>query len=221
MNFFEKISNNIGESLANTFGVASDLIPFGSVITNILSTRKFNRLKRRLDENELLLMDISYLVGRSKLAKEFIDEKIAPLVLTSLIEEHEDAKIVYLLNGFRNVFIDENISESMFYNYIDTLNSLRYADLKRLNYFAELDTPYDGDIYFLGSEYEVYLRSIDSKLSNLYLIDIMGRYGGLSGPRLENSLENVRLSPYGVNFLKFVNSDEDIKTYLDTKVQDY
>ncbi|HER2162574.1 TPA: hypothetical protein VJS49_001731, partial [Streptococcus pyogenes] len=153
MNFFKDISTNIGLNLANTFEIASDLIPFGSALYNIERTRKFNRLVRRINEHEPVLKDISYYIGISKFSKAFIDEKLSPLVLTSLIEEHEDAKITYLLNGYRNVFIDENDYESMLYNYIDTLNSLRYGDLKRLNYFAELDTP--DEWYYIGSEYEI------------------------------------------------------------------
>lgn len=68
---------------------------------------------------------IDNLFASEKLGKDYIQERVGPIVLSDLIEEHEDAKILYLLQGFENVFINECKNESLVINYFDTLRRPR------------------------------------------------------------------------------------------------
>ena len=114
LNSVEKISPGFSKLLEQ----GMDFVPYiGRMYTNI----KINRLQRRLNEHDEKLKKISMLSSYSKLSNEYITERIFPIVLGDLIEEHEDAKILLILNGFENVFIEENSQESVVISYFDTL----------------------------------------------------------------------------------------------------
>jgi len=121
-------------------------------LTNIYQTIKIQRLQRRLKDNENKLKRISSLCSDSILSEKYITERIFPVVLSDLIEEHEEAKIELILNGFENVFIDEKHEESVVINLFDTLRTLRYIDIKRLLYLAN---EIDDYMTFVNGQYKI------------------------------------------------------------------
>ncbi|PFS09626.1 hypothetical protein COK55_27105 [Bacillus cereus] len=199
--------------LEGLVSVGLDFIPFLSSFNNM---RKFNRLERRMKESSAQLNRISQLSHNSALAEEYISQRIFPIVLTDLIEEHEDAKISLILTGFENVFIEEKIEESIVINYFDTLRNLRYKDIKRFLYLVGEIESYSLPI--IDSEEEAFISNVDLKLERNGLITIqqvvsfdLKAIQAHEPARYEtNHPANVRITPYGSRFLKFILSNEEI-----------
>ena len=119
-------------------------------------------------ETQLLRNEINVLVTESKLSKDFINKHVFPVVLSDLIEEHEDAKFNLILNGFANVFIDEHTDESIILTHFDTLRGLRYMDVRRLFQVTKVQT--DESIRFPLHYNEAITKRIDDKLESMGLI---------------------------------------------------
>ncbi|MDA1867357.1 hypothetical protein PDK12_02840 [Bacillus cereus] len=191
-------------AIAKEFGLESlvsvgmDYIPFLSTFNNI---RKFNRLERRMKEHSLQLKKISQLSHDSTLANEYISERIFPIVLADLIEEHEDAKINLILNGFENVFIEEKSEESIVINYYDTLRNLRYKDIRRLLDLLGVT----GDFYMpvTITEEAAVISGIDAKLESYGLLRI-DRVGRGRGEYEFVNPSHVKETYYGKKFLQFI-----------------
>ncbi|MCU5426987.1 hypothetical protein OCA13_05605 [Bacillus cereus] len=195
-------------AIAKEFGldglvsVGMDYIPFFSAFNNM---RKFNRLERRMKEHSSQLKKISQLSHASTLAADYISERIFPIVLADLIEDHEDAKITLILNGFENVFIEEKSEESIVINYYDTLRNLRYKDVRRLlDLVGETGT---YEIPLINTEEAAVISSIDVKLERYGLIE-MHRVGIGDGEYETNYPGNVKQTHYGYRFLQFIMSNE-------------
>lgn len=209
------MSNNLMENLLNSVEKISpgfsklleqgmDFVPYiGRMYTNI----KINRLQRRLNEHDEKLKKISMLSSYSKLSNEYITERIFPIVLGDLIEEHEDAKILLILNGFENVFIEENSQESVVISYFDTLRSLRYADVVRLLYLAGRKDSYPLPI--IESDEHALIRNIDAKLKSLGLIgDISGFRFDASDKEEDTNKDDIIINLYCKKFLDFISDKE-------------
>ncbi|MEY9866628.1 hypothetical protein ABIE66_002007 [Peribacillus sp. B2I2] len=169
---------------------------------------KMYRLENRVQEHSEQLERISVLYSNTSLSEKYIQERIAPIVLSDLIEEHEDAKINYILHGFENVFINEKENESLVINYFDTLRNLRYEDVKRFFYF--IDEMISEPIHSNGSEEQALQRSIDGKLKNLGLLKIKAKWGGFEGHDINNTREDARLTLYGEKFADFISTYKSI-----------
>lgn len=174
--------------------------------------RKFNRLEKRLKQHSNQLVRISQLCADAILSFEFINERVSPIVFGDLIEEHEDAKINLILNGFENVFIEENSSESVIISYFDTLRSLRYVDIKRLLYFTGKSDCYTTPD--INSEEHAILENSDNKLISLGLIfkdKSRGIEFGVIYPEEKTvtaySKESVRTTKYADNFVEFISDN--------------
>lgn len=195
--------NEINPALSDLFEIGLELSPVGGLITHM----KINRLKIRLEEYEQQLNRISQLHSSSVLSADYITQRVFPIVLSDLIEEHEDSKINLILNGFENVFIEENSKESVVLNYFDTLRDLRYLDIKRLFYLADITNEY----YFEGEEEQSVTLNVGLKLQNQGLIGVKKEgmsFGGGYQREKEVTRENVLLYSYGENFLKFVTDND-------------
>lgn len=182
--------------------------------------RKLNRAERRIKEHAKHLKRIDKLFASEKLSKDYIQEKVGPIVLSDLIEEHEDAKILYLLQGFENVFINECKNESLVINYFDTLRNLRYEDVRMLFYLSGIDkNPFED--YTKGSPEHILSKQIYSKLERLYLIKSASTFSYLElGPEADEAELKPTLTPYGKNFLNFIVLDFDEDAY-EKRIKDY
>ncbi|PFA26063.1 hypothetical protein [Bacillus thuringiensis] len=183
--------------------VGMDLMPYVSNFRNMV---KFNRLERRMKEHSDQLKVIGQLSKSSTLAANYISERIFPIVLADLIEEHEDAKIKLILNGFENVFIEEKSEESIVINYYDTLRNLRYKDVRRLlDLVGETGT---YEIPLINTEEAAFISSIDVKLERYGLIELH-RVGIGNGEYETNYPGNIKQTHYGYRFLQFIMSNEE------------
>ena len=200
----ETTVKTIVPGLEETIGIAMEYAPY---IGGVLRVRKLNRMETRIQEHQEQLNTISVLCGYSKLSREYINEKIAPIVFSDILEEHEDAKINLILNGFQNVFLDEKNNESMIINYLDTLRELRYEDIKRLFYLVGRIEAYP--LREFDSEEYAHLRYMDMKLEKMGLIFIQKRVGEFSGEEYEIHRDKVKISKYGSRFLEFICEKEE------------
>jgi len=208
----------VGDGIITIFDYGLALAPY---LSNLNQTRKINRAEKRIKDNSEQLKRIQKLFASEVLSSEFIQEKVGPIILSDLIEEHEDAKIVYILNGFENVFVNENTNESLIINYYDTLRNLRYEDVRKLYYYAAIaDDPFDE--VEVGSPIEALSQQIYSKLERLYLVKAAKTWVALeSGPELlSEENRKVELTTYGEDFIKFISRDFDKKRYED-KIGNY
>ncbi|WP_420768743.1 hypothetical protein ACNR9V_03180 [Parageobacillus thermoglucosidasius] len=201
------IAGDISSKIGDLVEIGLSYAPY---IGNALNYIKFKRFSKRLKEHEAKIRKIGQLASQSLLSEEYINQRIFPVVLADLIEEHEDAKVNYILNGFQNVFIEEKSEESMVINYFDTLRNLRYAHIRRLFYFADLAPIYPEGFYFLGSELDAFVRSLDEQLKNLGLISFQLRVGELGGQEFDRSKDDVVIRSYGEMFIKFIMDDPQV-----------
>lgn len=207
----EMVYKHIGPKIMTVLEYGFDLAPY---LGELNQTRKINRLSERISEHVDQLKRIDKLFASEKISSEFIQENIGPIVLSDLIEEHEDAKIVYILNGFENVFINENTNESLIINYYDSLRNLRYEDIRRLYYYAaiidELPLVECLDEDLIGMQKQIY-----SKLERLYLIKSAKTYAAIQhgAEELSDDERRVELTTYGLNFVKFITKEFDEGKY--------
>ncbi|PEK41954.1 hypothetical protein COL64_14725 [Bacillus toyonensis] len=197
-------------AIAKEFGldglvsVGMDYIPFLSTFNNM---RKFNRLERRMKEHSSQLKKISQLSHDSTLANEYISERIFPIVLADLIEEHEDAKINLILNGFENVFIEEKSEESIVINYYDTLRNLRYKDIRRLLDLVGITGSFHTGLII--TEEVAVISGIDAKLESYGLLRIdRVPIGEGKGEYEFVNPSHIYETHYGNSFLQFILSKE-------------
>ncbi|MCM3088652.1 hypothetical protein M3557_12040 [Bhargavaea ginsengi] len=207
----------LGEDLLEFCEAALELAPY---VGDFLQSRKLNRLVSRLQEHQDKLKYIQKTAGESKNI-ELIQEKIGPIVFSDLIEEHEDAKVIYLLNGYEHSFINDSPNESLFINYFDTLRNLRYEDVRMLFYIAGLgDNPFKE--YAQESAEYAMSRQIYSKLERAYLIKSASSIAYLeNGPEVDESILRPVLSNYGIHFLEFVIEDFDRQKYAEQQKADH
>lgn len=212
-NLYPIVEDYVGEEFITIIDFGIDLAPY---LGQLNQSRKIQRLKRRIKEFSEQLQRINKLFSSDKISKDFIQEKVSPIVLSDIIEEHEDAKIVYILNGFENIFINKNTNESLIINYYDTLRNLRYIDVKKLYFYAAItDDPFK-DVE-KGTVMDGFSQQIYSKLERLYLVKSAKTWGALEvGAELLTEEERkVELTAYGIEFMKFISNDFDENRYFD------
>lgn len=183
-----------------------DFVPY---IGKLVQTVKINRLIRRFKEHDKKINFISHLAADSVLSSEYISQRIFPIIFSDLFEEHEDAKINLILNGFENVFIEENRNESVIINFYDMLRNLRYLDLKRLFYLAGLT---EETITFVQeSDVHGLIRNIDRRLENNGLLNIKKTWKDIGDSDSDKDRNDIEISLYGKKFLKFILGGDGLK----------
>ncbi|HBU84365.1 MAG TPA: hypothetical protein DEF35_22375 [Paenibacillus sp.] len=183
-----------------------DFVPY---IGKLVQTVKINRLIRRFKEHDKKINFISHLAADSILSSEYISQRIFPIIFSDLFEEHEDAKINLILNGFENVFIEENSDESVIINFYDMLRNLRYLDLKRLFYLAGLT---EETITFVQkSDVHGLIRNIDRRLENNGLLNIKKTWKDIGDSDSDKDRNDIEISLYGKKFLEFILEGEGLK----------
>ncbi|WP_049680947.1 hypothetical protein [Peribacillus loiseleuriae] len=207
------IKNHLKEISLELMPIFEDALSLAPSISAFINYRKFNRLDRRITKKSEQLKRISMYAPHTKLLDEYISERISPIVLADIIEEHEDAKIVLSLNGFENVFIEENSYEAAVISYFDTLRSLRYVDIKRLFYLAGKIDNYPPPIE--DSEEHAIMRNSDMKLKNMGLI---GEVTGFSFGTIDKDRDilknDIYLSLHAEKFINFISLEKANNAHL-------
>ncbi|WP_164670224.1 hypothetical protein [Virgibacillus doumboii] len=187
------MDNSLDETIKSLLGIEDgstiDLLIDNAMsatpyISGAYNAYKMQRFKKRLDLHEKQLSIIGNKINllEDKSFKAMIQHTIFPYILDDLIEEHQEKKVNYIINGF-NYVVDEEINdEAYIISYYDTLRVLRVEDIKRL---LEYDTEFlihmkhnvenkrrelkhsDDKLFY---EQESYRQHIDYKLESKGLI---------------------------------------------------
>lgn len=193
------ISKLLPVNVIDSIEVAADYIPYFAYFNR---TRKVNRAIARIEKNENSIRKLNALSGLTKDSIDFYSELVLPIFLEDFFEEHEDAKIHYLLNGIYSIILEENKNESQIYHYFETLRSLHYSDIRRLCYIAEVDS----DDYFTTPDLVSLLDRTDNKLEKEGLILLpISKIMPAIGFSNDFGINDTRMTEYGEKFISFIS----------------
>ena len=197
----------LGEILIDAGG---SLIPgLSGAISGYKRARFENNIKQFTIELSTRIEEIrEYLVGKSEEQKEQIN-RLLEYVMDHVIDEQQEQKIEFMVNGFVNLTKHEQISDDFVLTYYDLLKELRMVDLSVIklmyssNYFlteGKKET-YIDILERHGISYEQY-ESVRRNLQRLGLLTTKAELN------LVNDLEEIASSVKGIiNFLsKLTNS---------------
>lgn len=216
-----------GSEISLIFESISDQVP---VIGKILTSYKIHRLGVRLKRHEKQINELSEKVNNIEDIKflEIVRGFLFPNILQELLDEDEDNKIGYFLDGFGNA-IDKQISDKdrilIFY---DILRELRFIEIEYLISMSSEAQRYKSAMFyenrvypedpFDNNDFKEMQFAIESKLERIGLIDkgrlitysqimkkmndgISRRQRGLATSSFDS--EEVKLTNFGYKFLKF------------------
>lgn len=152
-----------GSGIEMAFDAIFDQIP---LIGKILTTIKLRKLKRRMNEHseKLTFLESKISTIEDNKFTDLIKNFLFPIILQELIEEDEDNKIAYFLNGFEQVIDSKITDKSKILVYYDVLRELRFIDIE---YLIKLTWVYEHHL-------------INNSISNDNLVDLDAteeRYG--------------------------------------------
>lgn len=187
-----------------------DQIP---IIGKIITTHKIHKLTKGLSRNSDQLERLSTKVegiddvNFSELLKIFL----FPHVLTEMLEEDEESKIAYFLDGFEQVVDNVIKDKSKILLYYDVLKELRFIEIE---YLITLSTPYK--VFLMDNEPEQE-KDIGSRLSNYFKSEEFIKFKTV----IENKLERLGLLNTGrlISFKEIITRmDEESKlpNYFET-----
>ncbi len=201
-----QLANLVGDEnytvLETVAGTVVDAAPF---IGKFITSFKIRRLSKRLELNEEKINDISKkLVGVEGQFNDLLKNFLFPSILQQILEEDEDNKTGYFLDGFGNVIDKRIFDESKILILYDTLRKLRFIEIEYLisltheykRYNRERSTDIEKiDNLFDTNNFNTIKLAVESKLEGLGLIDT-GR--NISYEDVRNNINNeLRASKYG------------------------
>lgn len=163
---------------------------FAPYVSSLYNAYKMNRFKKRIAANEEAINRIGEKFNKldDEELKFFIQSTVFPYVLDDLIEENQDRKIEYILNGFEFIIDEQMNDEGFALACFDVLRELRVDDIIRLLKFTdEYRTKFawkieeDSFKNMVGrwskeevekfQKEEIFSKQIDNKLLSKNLID--------------------------------------------------
>lgn len=182
--------------LSEPIETATGFVPIISQIATVIKQRNINK---RLIKHEEKINKI-WISANNSASREFFTMKLTPIVFEKMINEHEDDKIDYILNGYENCVKNEITDLDKILFYFDILSDLRLLELKRLISHCHLVNIEPVKIEE-NSEEAIIVKSIDGKLHREDLVGFPEFLGGVdfSKPAV--------LSKKGEFLLKFINRE--------------
>lgn len=216
-----------GTKLDVIFDVFAEQVPF---VGNLLTTLKINKLGDRLKTHQNKINEISKKVNRIDDVDftAFLKDFLFPVVLQQLLEEDEDNKVGYFLDGFEQV-VDHSINDkAKILRFYDLLKQLRFFEIEYLislstrrkvfemNNVALYEQVHEERFsYFETRSFKEMKLSTENKLESLGLIETgrlvsyteimeklskeVSRKHGVS----PNFKDEVEVSEFGHKFLEF------------------
>ena len=243
MKINDKVTDIIETVKEETIPLTAELLldgVVGSVVPGVMNALLSYKQKRQermyniwLENIEKRVLEIEELLSKQPKRYDSIKNKYFGLISDYVLEEVQEEKIKYLVNGFINTIRLETINENSILDYYDTLNQLRLVDIIVLKTFAIVYIGEDEhinnlNIYkSLGIDYSKN-KAIKEKLERLGLliskrdkreddlyknIEIIQKNMNdiIKGNKVSNTnnfkkiiLKNsYELSSYGIEFIKF------------------
>ena len=235
--------------VADTFmdGVAGAVVPG---VGNMILSYKQNRMEHRVEETLKKLVErqdelnqaINDLSGDMK---EKIKGVYFEMLMDYSINEPQEEKVNYLVNGYINVAKSQNPQEDVVRSFYDTLEQMNMLDIRvfKLYTFSNEDNACQ-----VMQDYQIdtsHYRMVQEKLQRLGLLyskneaqrddnvdailtcleELMkGKKARLRAKRVPKS-ESYRMTSYGYRFIKFIESEykgaEETESDINQEIQDF
>lgn len=156
----------------------------------------------------------------------FIKEKVLPIVFDFVIEESQEEKIKYIINGAINLIEIDITDEDLILNYYDILSKLRIKDINILidlyqeskkmirSYLEETDRT-------IKNEYEAVETHIIKKMESIGLISVRKTLEDLEGritkPK-KSATDISKLGIYLIEFFKMYKKEDDNHEWRFSKI---
>lgn len=239
--FKENMDDLVSAAVGPTLDVVSDVFiegVAGSVIPgvgNMILAYKQNRMERRVEETLKLLVERQdeFNTAIANLEDEInrneIKGKYFEMLLDYSIDEPQEEKIKYLVNGYINVARIQHPQEDVVRSFYDTLKQMNLLDIRVFRLYVPSDT--NDNAYMVMDDYQIdayQYNMVREKLARLGLIyskndlqrdentDAIVSYledlnKGKKNVRLRvkkvSRSESYRISSYGNRFFKFIEAE--------------
>lgn len=236
-NFKEKIQDLTSAAVGPTLDIVADTLVEGVAgavipgVGNMILSYKQNRMERRVEETLQMLVDRqdelnAAINSLSKDMTKQIEGKYFEMLMDYAIDEPQEEKIKYLVNGYINVARIQNPQEDVVRSFYDTLAQMNMLDIRVLklytfhsddNYYNIMQAYWIDDSHYrmvqdklvrLGLIYSKNDEQRDENIDSIlrYLEDLgKGKKAKLKAKRVSRS-ESFRLSGYGNRFIRFIES---------------
>lgn len=216
---FKQIRENKEVLVEKGVEVGSDLIfegIAGQVAPGIVALRLAYKQKQ-MEKRVNIAIDLlgnrvdSVIKHLGKLNEEeyrFVEESVFPLVLENIIEESEEEKIKYILNGFESVIQDKITDEEIVLSYLDVLKDLRIIDIKHL---LKQTTEYRDQLSKETLKLEIDLSEKGQRRSALtnYIHNKLEQLGLISTVSFDEvSPQKGTVTKFGYNFIHFIKETD-------------
>lgn len=164
------VSSMVFECIVGTVvpGITSAVLAYKQKRQEKMIIKFMEEVKKRLDELEEKIKKMP-----KEQAKEFTTN-IFGIVTDFVLDEVQEEKIKYIVNGFINLASVDEISEDFVLNYYDTLNNLRMTDIRILKYYYNFSIIGKGEpIMSVFEELEIdfdQLHEIQNKMMRMGLL---------------------------------------------------
>lgn len=149
----------------------------------------------QLEEDMRKLNDTEY---------RFVEESVFPLVFENIINESEEEKIKYIINGFESVIQDKITDQEIVLSYLDVLKALRLIDIEHL---FKQTSEYRKQLPKKGLKLEIDLSEMGKRRTALtqYIYNKLEQLGLIQTITVDEiSPEDGLVTKFGYNFLDFI-----------------
>lgn len=196
----------LGECLSNA--LVAHIAP--GVVTTYLSykqKRTEKNIMHTLDEFKNRLNKIEeHLKVMEENEIDFIKNTVFPIIFDFVIDEPQEEKIGYIVDGVENIIAYKITDEDLILTYFDVLHELRIIDIRELlyinNYLIDGNQAYSSSDQF--NESEAVKKHIYKKLEKYNLIVIQPIIAELEGKEYTIDRHRAKISAFGRNFINFI-----------------
>ncbi len=213
-------------------GIAGSVVPG---VGNMILAYKQNRMERRVEETLKMLIErqdeFNAVVNslEDEIAKKDVEGKYFEMLMDYSLDEPQDEKIKYLVNGYINVARIPHPQEDVVRSFYDTLKQMNLLDIRVFRLYNPFNNN-DDNAYVIMQDYKIdeyQYNMVREKLARLgliyskndlqrdentdaivsYLEDLSkGKKAKLKAKKVSRS-ESYRMSSYGNRFIKFIESE--------------
>lgn len=177
------MGNSLISNIKDLLGISADtaLGDLAPIIGNALQSIKIRKLGKRLNscEEKIEIISTKLSVIDDEKFVTLLKEFLFPSILQHLLDEEEDRKTSYFLNGFEFVIDNKLINESKILIFYDILRELRVVEIEYLSTLSlaykqyrkklresgeRVENPFDNE------EFSTMKHTIEVKLEGLGLI---------------------------------------------------
>ncbi len=235
----EKLADFVSAATGPTLEIVSETLLDGTVgavvpgVGNAILSYKQNRMERRIESTlqALINRQEEFNAILSTMQEQFhlqnVKGKYFEMLMDYAIDEPQEEKIDYLVNGYINIARIPSIREDVARNYYDTLSQMNLLDLRVFKIYMPNN---NDDAYSIMKDYDIdsyeydMIREKLARLGLTYSINDVKRDENMDaivkylddinkGKRTKLRVKSIsrgksyRLSSFGNRFIKFIESE--------------